>query len=267
MKKYCQHFKSGLFVLTLALIFSSCASTRNVPYFSDISDTTKEKVLADAPYKDPLIIPDDILSVTIVTIDPTTAAPVNQAANVPVSSASSSSTGVQQQVPGLLVDKEGNISLPIIGSVKVAGLSTYQAKALIKSRAEQYFKDPDVQLRFVNFKITVIGEVAHPSTFTVPNEKVSVLDAIGMAGDLTIYGRRENVLLIRENNGKKELHRLDLNSSNLFTSEYFYLKQNDVVYVEPNKSKIVQADAQQTRVITIVASIASALLLLFIRLH
>lgn len=262
MKKYQQCLVRSVMIITVAITFASCATTKNIPYFQDVADSTKQKIIADAEYKDPVIIPDDILSVTIVTIDPTTAAPVNQAANVPVSA----TTGTQQQVPGLLVDKDGNISLPIIGTVKVGGLTTFQAKALIKTKAEQFFKDPDVQLRFANFKVTVIGEVAHPSAFIIPNEKVSVLDALGLAGDLTIYGRRENVLLIRENNGQKELIRLNLNSSDLFKSPYFYLKQNDVLYVEPNRSKIVAADAQQTRVITIAASIASALLILLIRL-
>lgn len=259
MKQYRQSLAKGLIGFAIAITFASCASTKNVPYFQDIPDSTQEKMVTDAPYKDPVIIPDDILSVTIVTIDPTTAAPVNQAANVPISN---SNTGTPQQVPGLLVDKNGEISLPIIGSVKVAGLTTFQAKELIKQKSMQYFKDPDVQLRFANFKVTVIGEVAHPSSFIVPNEKVSVLDALGMAGDLTIYGRRDNVLLIRENNGKKELMRLNLNNSDLFESPYFYLKQNDVIYVQPNKSKAVQADAAQTRVITIAASILTGLLIL-----
>ena len=264
MKKYRQSLAKWIFGFAIAITFASCASTRNVPYFENISDTTKESTVANASYNDPVIIPDDILSITIVTIDPTTSAPVNQAANVPVSASSTSPTTL---VPGLLVDKDGNISLPIIGTVKVAGLTTFQAKALIKQKASQYFKDPDVQLRFTNFKITVLSEVAHPSSFIMPNEKITVLDAIGMAGDLTIYGRRENIMVIRDNNGKRELARLNLNSADLFDSPYFYLKQNDVVYVEPNRSKIVQADASQTRIITIAASITAALLVLLIRIH
>src|SRR6185437_6792878 len=259
MRQYRQYLATGVVAFCIAIIFASCAATKNVPYFKDIPDSTKEKMIVDAPYTDPVIIPDDILSVTIVTIDPNTSAPVNQAAAVPVAS---SNMGTPELVPGLLVDKNGDITLPIIGAVKVAGLTSYQAKALIKSRASKYYKDPDVQLRFANFKITVIGEVAHPSSFTVPNEKISILDALGMAGDLTIYGRRENVLLIRENNGKKELFRLNLNSSDLFRSPYFYLKQNDVVYVEPNKSKAVQAAAQQTRIITIADSVITGILLI-----
>ena len=259
MRQYRQYLATGVVAFCIAIIFASCASTKNVPYFKDIPDTTKEKLIVDAPYTDPIIIPDDILSVTIVTIDPNTSAPINQASAVPVAS---SNMGAPELVPGLLVDKNGEISEPIIGKIKVAGLTSYQAKELIKSKAAKYYKDPDVQLRIANFKITVIGEVAHPASFTVPNEKISVLDALGMAGDLTIYGRRENVLLIRENNGHKELFRLNLNSADLFRSPYFYLKQNDVIYVEPNKSKAIQADAQQTRIITIAASVITGLLLI-----
>jgi polysaccharide export outer membrane protein len=261
MRKCWQYLINGLIACYIITVYSSCTNLKHVPYFTDIPDSTKEKMVKDAPYSDPVIIPDDILSITVLTIDPTTSAPVNQISVVPVVASNTSSSGPTQMVSGWLVDHDGNISLQMIGSVHVAGLTSFQAKELVKSRAEKYFKDPDVQLRFANFQITVIGEVAHPSTFVVPSEKVSILDAIGMAGDLTIYGRRENVMVIRENNGKKELYRLNLNNSDLFKSPYFYLKQNDVVYVEPNRSKAIQADAEQTRIITIAASILTGALL------
>jgi len=253
----------GLIGFTIAAIFASCTELKDTPYFRDIPDSTKQKVFSNTPYQDPVIRPDDILSITVVTIDPTTAAPVNQAANVPVST---SIGGAPVVVPGLLVDKDGNISLPIIGTVKVAGLTTFEAKAVIKKKAVLYYKDPDVQLRFANFSITVLGEVLHPASFTMPNEKVSVLDALGMAGDLTIYGRRDNVLVIRENDGKKEVTRLNLNSADIFKSPYFYLKQNDVVYVEPNKQKIIAADAARTRTLTVAASVAAVLIVLLTRI-
>src|SRR6185503_21070784 len=134
MKKYQQNLAKVLIGFAIAITFASCASTRNVPYFENIPDSTKESTVANSVYKDPVIIPDDILSITIVTIDPTTSAPVNQAANVPLSASSTSPTTL---VPGLLVDKDGNISLPIIGTVKVGGLTTFQAKALLKEKASQ----------------------------------------------------------------------------------------------------------------------------------
>jgi polysaccharide export outer membrane protein len=258
MEKYRQYLIIGLVFFTITLILASCTSVKNIPYLKDISDSTMEKSVATAVYKDPIILNDDILSINIITIDPTTSAPVNQTSPPPVLG---SSTGVVPETPGWLVDKNGDISLQIIGTVHVAGLTTSEAKALITEKTEKYFKNPDVQVRFANFKITVLGEVAHPSSFIIPNEKISVLDALGLAGDLTIYGRRDNVLVIRDNNGKKELSRLDLNSSDMFQSPFFYLKQNDIVYVQPNKSKAIQADAEQTRIITIAASIITGLIL------
>jgi polysaccharide export outer membrane protein len=260
MEKCRQYLANGLICFAITLVFASCTEFKSTPYFRDISDHARDSVMADAVYKDPVILPDDILSITIVTIDPTTSAPVNQAANVPVAT---SLVGVPTIVPGILVDKEGKISLPIIGSVKVGGLTSFEAKALIKKEAVKYYKDPDVQLRFANFSITVLGEVVHPATFTMPNEKVDVLDALGMAGDLTIYGRRDNVLVIREANGKKQVTRLNLNNSEMFKSPYFYLRQNDVVYVEPNHEKIIAADAARTRTYTILGAVAAVLIVFF----
>jgi len=267
MKKYLRWWINGSILCVIISMFNSCASTRNIPYFEDIPDTAKLSIRNQTQYSDPVIMPDDILSVTVITIDPTTSAPVNQAASVAVSpSSSSSSSSASPATPGLLVDKNGNISLPIIGTVKVAGLTTFEAKALIKKRAEQFFKEPDVQLRFANFKISVLGEVAHPSVYVLPNEKVSILDALSLAGDLTIYGRRENILVIRDIDGKKTMARLDLNNTDIFNSPYFYLRQNDVVYVEPNASAIVQADEKQTRIITIAAALVTSIVILLIRL-
>ena len=255
---YRKCFAIGVIAFCMSLIFASCTSIKQVPYLKDIPDSTVDKTVATTVYKDPVILPDDILSVSVITIDPTTSAPVNQTAPMAVASSSSTPT---PPIPGLLVDKNGNISLPILGTIKVAGLTTFEAKAAVKERAEKFFKDPDVQLRFANFTITVLGEVAHPSSFIIPNERISVLDALGLAGDLTIYGRRDNVLVIRDNNGKKELSRLNLNSSDIFQSPFFYLTQNDIVYVQPNKSKAIQADAEQTRIITIAASILTGIVL------
>ena|ERR1700733_9041649 len=261
MRKNWKYLLLGLSAFYLATVLTSCTSIKDIPYLKDIPDSTKAILIKDAPYQDPLIQPNDILSVTIITIDPTTSVPVNQASIMPVSASSTASPTAPGLVAGLLVDKNGNISLPILGTVKVGGLTTAQAKQSVKTEADKYYKETDVQVRFVNFSVTVIGEVMHPSTFVVPNERVSVLDAIGMAGDMTVYGRRENVMIIRDINGKKEVARLDLNSSNIFQSPYFYLRQNDVVYVEPNKSKAIQADAEQTRIITIAASILTGLFL------
>ncbi len=241
-------------------IFLSSCTTQKIAYFRDLPDSVKYSSLPISSFKDPLIQPDDILSISIQTIDPTTSAPINQATEGPVLGAGSYSAGNQQSVTGFLVDKNGEIELAMIGKVKVAGVSTYEARELIRKRAEAFYKYPNVQLRFANFKVTVLGEVMRPATYTLPNEKVSILDAIGLAGDLTIYGKRENVLLIREKEGKKEFVRFDLSSSEVFKSPYYYLRQNDVIYIEPNKSKIATTDAARTRTYAILGSVLSLLI-------
>jgi len=149
----------------------------------------------------------------------------------------------------------------------VQGKTTDSVREEIKTKAATYYKDPVVNVRFANFKITVLGEVNKPSTYVMPNEKVTLLDALGAAGDLTIYGKRENVLLIRDNNGKKEFVRLNLNQSNIFSSPYFYLHQGDVVYVEPNKSKVSSTDFAQVKRISILASVLSLLIVAVSRIN
>lgn len=243
-------------------IMSSCISTKNVPYFQDVTEATQSALANTAVFTEPVIQTDDILSVSIFTIDPSSSAPVNQSTTSQVLSSNASN----QPISGFLVDKNGEIELSIVGKIKLAGLTTTQARDLIREKVKVFYKEPTVQVRFANFKITVLGEVARPSNYTLPNEKVTILDALGLAGDLTIYGKRENVLLIRDKDGKKEFARLNLNSSSIFNTPYYYLKQNDVVYVEPNKAKIATTDASKTRLITIGASLTSAILVLLIRL-
>ena len=169
---------------------------------------------------------------------------------------------------GHLVDKNGNIDLAVIGKVKVEGYTTQQARDTIEQLVEKYYTSSTVDVRFSNFKITVIGEVNRPSTFTVPNEEITILDALGMAGDLTIYGKRENVLLIRKDTGNiRNLIRINLNSKNIFTSPYFFLKQDDVLYVEPDRAKAATADAYRTRNVTIAASIIALLVVVASRIR
>lgn len=250
--------KRNLFVLLtmLSLYFTSC-SPKNIPYFQDIAGIDSSKI-AQGKYTEPVIQVDDVLDITIQTIDPKASAPVNQkSVTASAIGASSASSIGQQQVSGFLVDKYGQVEIPIIGSLELAGLTTHEARQLIRERAAAYFVSPTVQVRFANFKVTVIGEVARPATYTVPNEKASILDAIGLAGDLTIYGKRENVLLIREEKDEKVMIRFDLNSTHLFQSPYYYLKQNDVIYVEPNKSKIVAHNAERARTYAIIGSVLS----------
>lgn len=259
-------FSYGLTGLICLLMFS-CATPKNVKYFMDVPDSSATKQIEQAIYKTPLIQVDDILQVTIQTLDPGTTALLNQqsAATWPTYAPQGTSSIPGNNISGYLVDKDGNIVLPLIGKMNVKGKSTEDVRTLVTEKAAQFYKDPVVNVRFVNFKITVLGEVARPSTYVMPNEKVTLLDALGMAGDLTIFGKRENVLLIREKDGKKEFVRFNLNNTNLFASPYYYLQQGDVVYVEPNKSKVVSTDAARLRNITIFSSVVTLLVVILTR--
>ncbi len=250
--------KCLVFILNI-LIFSSCASQKNIAYFNDLPNILVDSVIKSQSFSAPVILSDDVLLIDIQTVD----ASVNSLIN---SGNKSGTTGLPASneslslLTGYLVDKSGNVEIPMLGSVKLAGLTTTEAKELIVKRASIYFKNPIVQVRFGNYRITVLGEVLRPSTFTIANERVSVLDALGLAGDLTVYGRRENVLLIRDKGFQKEITRLNLNSSDLFKSPYFYLKQNDVIYVEPGKSKAAATNAARTQTLAILGSVLSVLI-------
>jgi polysaccharide export outer membrane protein len=262
------NFKSKTIVkvicITSAFLISSCISSKNTTYFENLSSAKRSSLEAVAVFTEPVIQTDDILAVSINTIDPQSAAVVNQAGTT---LAVPSTTGAgRDQVSGYLVDKNGEIELSLIGRVKVAGMTTFAAKEVIRKRASRDLKDPNVTVRFANFKISVLGEVNKPTAYIVPNEKVSVLDVLSLAGDLTIFGRRDNVLVIRDVNGKKEFGRLNLNSTDIFNNPYYYLKQNDVVYVEANKAKITTLNNGTRTTITLVVSALSAAALIYSRL-
>jgi len=256
------------FMLVAGLLLTSCETTKKVAYFQDISAEQQSELGNTAKFTEPVIQSDDILSISIFTIDPSSNMVVNQAASqaISTSTGSVSSLGATPPTSGFLVDKNGEIDLSVVGKVKVAGLTTYQARDLIKEKAAVVYANPNVQLRFANFKITILGEVARPASYVIPNEKVSVLDALGLAGDLTIFGKRENVTLIRDNGGKKEFARLNLNSKELFNSPYYYLKQNDVLYVEPNKGKAASLNTARTQTFAIIGTALSVLIVLFTRI-
>ncbi|ACU62200.1 polysaccharide biosynthesis/export family protein [Chitinophaga pinensis] len=252
--------------------FMSCSTPKNVTYFRDIPDTVLRRSIDQAPYYTPEIQVDDILQVTIQTLDPASTAMLNQTntASWPVTGTSGTqpaSNTAASNVSGFLVDKDGYVVLPLIGKVLVKGKTTDKVRDDIRAKAAEYYKDPVVNVRFANFKITVLGEVTRPSTYIVPNEKVTLLDAIGMAGDLTIYGKRENVMLIRDAGPKKEFIRFNLNDSKTFTSPYFYLRQGDVVYVEPDKNKVSGTDTNSVKRIAVITSVLTLLVVVISRIN
>jgi polysaccharide export outer membrane protein len=247
-------------MLFLVSIFSSCVSNKQIAYFQDIQTVNQAKLENAVKFTEPVIQTDDILSINIFTLNPQTGVVVNQAANTPALGGNTNNS-LATQSTGFLVDKNGEIELSLVGKIPVAGLTTFQARELIREKVGVFYKEPNVQLRFANFKVSVLGEVNAPSAYTLPNEKVSILDALSLAGDLTIYGKRDNVLIVRDNNGKKEFGRLNLNSSDIFNSPFYYLKQNDVIYVEPNKRKVAATNSAQINTISVLASVLSVVIL------
>ena len=257
----------GPLLILCFLTMFSCSSKKQIKYFDDLSDTARTVTIDKVNYLEPLIHVDDSLNVTILTLDPTATQIIN-AGNLALagSAPAGGNAAAIQTSNGYLVNKDGLIDLPMLGKIKVVGFTTSQAREMIAEKSKAFFKDPSVSLRITNFKITIAGEVTKPSTYIVPNEKVTILDALGMAGDLTIYGKRENVLLIRMNpDGSKEAHRLDLSKSTVLNSPYYYLKQNDYLYVEPAKTKIAAADAASLRTITIIGSLLSFIAIIITR--
>lgn len=261
LKKFSGATYIGLCFVFFASAFCSCNTYKTVPYFHDLPDTTTAAMGYTVPFKSPVIQPDDILAINISTLDQDLTNFLNKTAiGTSMSGVSPTAAPVssQQDVSGYLVDKNGEIELPFIGKIKLVGLTTSEAKDSIKSQVSKYFKQPVVSVRFANFKITLLGEVTHPATYTVPNEKINILDALGMAGDITVYGKKENVLLLRDTlNGNKKMTRLNVDSKSIVSSPYFYLRPNDIVYVEPNEYKTTQDAVQRNRsIITISLSIA-----------
>jgi polysaccharide export outer membrane protein len=204
-----------------------------------------------------------MLSISVNGLDPVAVAPFNLPL-VSYSSPGSENLYAAPMLQSYLVDVNGNINFPVIGSIQLAGLTKSQAIKRIKEELSPYLKNAIVTIQFLNYKITVLGEVARPGQYSINNERVTVLDALGLAGDMTIFGKRENVLITRENNGKLEFVRLNLNSDEVFRSPYYFLQQNDVVYVEPNKVKAISSENVNTGLyLSTISTLASALTVIF----
>ena len=257
---------------SIVILMQSCSTYKNFAYFEDLPDTTKPLISQTAPFKTPIIQKGDLIGITIQTLDNDITSLINSSNNpiggnnpaMPVLGSSASSSASQVQ-PGYQVDNNGDVELPFAGSVHVEGLTTAQAKDTISKEISKYFNNAIINVRLTNFRITVLGEVLRPSTFIIPNEKVNIFDALGMAGDITVYGRKDNVLLLRDTLDAKKIIRFNLNSKSIVNSPWFYLQPNDVIYVTPNKSKLAATDAYKNREITIVAATISFLTLLIAR--
>lgn len=248
------------------LLFMVSCNKRNLAYFSDLERQAVQTEEINNS-RDPIIQPDDLLSISVTSLSPEANTLFNKGEVIPVGNVANyamnnSPSPVYKE--GYLIDKEGFIDFPVLGRIKLGGLTKAEAKELINIKLEQYLKEPMVAIRFLNFKITVVGEVNRPSTFTIPTEKINILEAISMAGDMTAYGKRENVLLIREEQGVRTMATLNLNSREILNSPYFYLQQNDLVYVEPDEARAAQTSLSRSNV-SIGLSVASILSIIISR--
>jgi polysaccharide export outer membrane protein len=228
-------YRSHLWVALPLLLCISCVNTRKAVYFANQQD---EVLLSTITVPETIIQPNDLLSINVSSLNPDASAVFNLPNTTSVMIASY--TGSPISASGYLVNSEGNIQFPILGTIKAAGLTQNQLRLqIVKSLTDKkLLLDPIVSIRHLNFRVTVLGEVGNPTVITVANEKITLLEALGLAGDITIYGRKDNVLVIREEAGQKTIKRIDLNTTQLFTSPYYYLKSNDIVYVEPGKAKV-----------------------------
>lgn len=202
------------------------------------------------PLYDAHIMPKDLLTITVNTSDPDAAIPFNLTVATPIT-ADSKSLSSQPALQQYLVDNNGNIDFPVLGTLHIGGLTKSQAENMIKEKLKTYIKEsPIVNVRMTNYKISVMGEVAKPGTFTITNEKVNIMEALAMAGDMTVYGQRNKVKLIREDaQGNRRVIPLNLNDADIIVSPYYYLQQNDVVYVTPNKTKAKNASISNSTTI------------------
>ena len=253
--------------LVAIFLFASCQSYKKVPYLQDaevVEQTVQQKKLYDAK-----IMPKDLLTIVVSCTSPELAVPFNLtvATQNNLALASTTSQPVLQQY---LVDNEGKINFPVLGELKLGGLTKKQAEQLIVEKLSPYIKEtPIVTVRMVNYKISVVGEVLRPGTFTISNEKVNLLEALAMAGDMTVWGLRDNVKLIREgDDGKQEIVTLNMNKAETILSPYYWLQQNDIVYVTPNKAKARNSDIGNSTSLwfsatSILVSLASLLVTIF----
>ena len=253
----------ALCVGTLLSGAAGCVSPKRIVYFQDKSGVRTTIQTAEA--YTPRIKPGDVLAIQVSSLNPEATAFFNPyLPMIPANGRTQQSTNTNglPEMAGYLVGSAGEIELPLVGQIKVGDLTVTESSALIKQKLKPFLKEPTVSVRNQNFRVSVLGEVARPALFTIPNDQITLIEALSLAGDATIYGRRDNVLIVREENGKKNFARVDLTQRDLFRSPYYYLHPNDVVYVEPNKAKVANADRFYLIVPTVLSTLSFIAILL-----
>ncbi|TDX00030.1 polysaccharide biosynthesis/export family protein [Dinghuibacter silviterrae] len=258
MKRLKNHGVSFGLATTVLLTLSYCTPSRNIVYFRDLDDTARIHVQDSIQHFEARIQQGDVLGIQVSSADAVASAPFNPGSAQGTGAGGAVATGAH----AYQVDPDGTIDFPILGKIHAAGLTTAVLRDTLMARLadSDYLKEPHVSVQYLNYKITVLGEVARPATYPITDGKATLLDALGMAGDLTIFGKRKNVTVIREEGGVRTFAKLDLTSSQVFRSPYFYLHQNDVVYVEPNKAKSAASDDRVIRGVSLAAGMLAVVL-------
>ncbi len=246
MLKINHYFFTAFIIFTL--IFSSCGSKKDVVYFQNAGEY--ETIINKESFV-PKFKVDDLIGIYVSTLNPEASAPFNLYRGA-------SEGGIRAEQVDYLVDGNGEIDFPVIGKIKVLGLSPEETKKLLREKLSDYLKNPIINIRLRNFTVTILGEVMRPGAYQVNGEQITILEALGLAGDLNIKGIRENILVIRDFKGTKTYTRIDLTSKEAMKSSVYYLTQNDVVYVEPNKSAVTSSNLDNRA--SIAVSIASVLI-------
>lgn len=244
-------------------VLSSCVNTRKATYFNDQKDSDFASTYESL---EPILQKNDLLSISVTSLNPEASEIFNLLNVNPYQN--NTPNNLISQATGYLIDQDGAIRFPILGNIIAAGKTKEKLRDEITEELKErkLLLDPIVDVRYLNYRISVLGEVGRPSVLLIPNEKVTLLEALSLAGDLTIFARRDNVLLIREENGVKQLRRINLTTSDIFTSPYYNLKSNDIIYVEPNKSKVASTN-RITQWLPIIISTLSLAVIAFDRLY
>ena len=252
-----------LFLSLIVITICSCGDVKKLQYMQGPLDLSK---YAKVNYKEPVIQNGDVLSITVFSDNPVASAEYNQPGSAIQASsaiAATTTTVTGAGAASYLVDNQGNIQFHKLGNISAKGLTRQELGVKISKQLDSVLKNAYCQVRFSNFKITIIGEVSRPAVFTVPSEKVSVLEAIGLAGDLTAYGRRDSVMIIRETDTERKFGWIDLRKTDLFNSEFFYLQQNDVLVVHPTRAKAANNDQTWIRNVSLAATLVSSLAVVY----
>lgn len=261
-------YKSSIFIkttclLSLVVLLFSCAPRKKIVYYQNIDSVTASQNANSYEVK---IQPDDLLMIIVSAEDPEIALPFNLSTIATQNDSNLQAATGQRTIQSYLVDKSGDIQFPVLGKLHIGGLTRTEALQFLKDKIAVYIKNPIINMRIMNFKFSMQGEVNIPGTYSITSERVTLIEALSMAKDMTIYGKRNNILIIREVNGVKSFNRVDVTKADFINSPFYYLAQNDVVYVEPNRTKVnASAVGPNTSVIISAVSILISLSVLIFK--